>query len=91
MVGEWEDSVRYIGATLEEGSPRVRLEGTKRIEVDDDAQRVSLHSKTQFPNGKTLEMRFTGELVEEAYGKAEEVQVYIRLTPRIESACVSTP
>lgn len=30
MVGEWEDSVRYVHATMEE-TPRVHLTGTTRV------------------------------------------------------------
>ena len=74
MIGEWEDSIRYVGEGLEE-TPRVKLEAKTCIEIDDDAQYVSLSSRTEFPTGKTLEMHFTGTRVEEAYGLKNVVKL----------------
>mmetsp|Transcript_19349 Transcript_19349/g.49701 ORF Transcript_19349/g.49701 Transcript_19349/m.49701 type:complete len:240 (+) Transcript_19349:108-827(+) len=65
--GLWVDSVRYVQPALEE-TPRVRLSGTTRVTVEEQAGRVRMATATVFPNGKTLEMTFSGGYEDEAFG-----------------------
>jgi len=71
MVGTWHDSVRYVAPDLVEtemfhDSDEKFLTGERTISIADDV--VTLTSATTFPDGRTLNLKFHGKRVAEAFG-----------------------